>query len=166
MALSSQESLTALRIINPIGFLLLRCIIARQIITLPVQKVDYTPSGVQSVEIVYTGVVNSLFFDEAAVPQGTTIELASFVVPFSKFDGILRIDVSGQNTAVYDILINGVLSSRVRTSYFNTFASTVTFGNGPGDALTLGAGTTLKIMVTNLGSDAADFEARIEYLET
>jgi len=139
---------------------------ARPIITIPIQKVTYTPSGVQSVEIVYTGIVKSLFYDELAVPYNTPTELANFIVPFNKFNGILRVDVTGQNTAVYDILVNGVQTARTRTSYFNTFASTILFGNGPGDALTLGAGTVLKVMVTNVTDSPSDFECRIQYLET
>lgn len=139
---------------------------ARPIITIPIRKVNSIPSGVQSVEIVYTGIVKSVFFDEAAVAYNVPTELASFIVPFSKFNGVLRVDVTGQNTAVYDILINGDQVARTRTSYFNTFSNTILFGNGPGDALTLSAGTEMVVMVTNLVNSPSDFECRIQYLET
>jgi len=139
---------------------------ARPIITLPYKQVNYTPTGVQQVEIVYTGIVKTVFYDEVSVPYNTPTELAVFTVPFSKFNGILRIDMTGQNTAIFDILINGVQQARTRTSYFNTFANTVLFGNGPSDALTLGAGTVLKVIVTNVTDSPADFECRVQYLET
>ena len=89
-----------------------------------------------------------------------------YLVPIGKFDGILRVDVSGQNTAVYDIIINGAPAMKIRTSYFNTFSATEVFGNGPSDALTLNPGDEIKVRVTNLGAGASDFESRIQYLET
>ena len=141
--------------------------VARPIITLPIVKA--VPSGGGSpinVTIEYTGIVYSRFYTIAAVPHNTTVDLMVYLVPIGKFDGILRVDVSGQNTAVYDIIINGAPAMKIRTSYFNTFSATEVFGNGPSDALTLNPGDEIKVRVTNLGAGASDFESRIQYLET
>ena len=141
-------------------------IVARPIITLPIIKSIPSGGGLPvAINIVYTGIVYSKFYSLSGIGN-TPTTLAIFTTPAGKFDGILRIDVSGQNTAIFDILINGAPAMKIRTSFFNTFSATEVFGNGREDALTLNPGDILKIRVTNVGAGLSDFEGRIQYLET
>lgn len=108
-----------------------------------------------NVNAINTG-VNEFTFNELVIAAGATTTLISQLFP-SEYK-LRRVRGSGETIAVYSIKFGASGVDKLRSTYTD-FNATFDFETG----ITIPAGTTVNIDVTNAGSAPAQFSAQILY---
>lgn len=108
----------------------------------------------------------SVFNEITSVPSGVATLVASYTVPMAVTNSYLqRIEMSGENIAVFDIQINSVVSARKRTYWGDFNAVSVFISDEPTRGLSLNPEDVVQVWVIHMRPSAADFEARIQAVE-
>jgi hypothetical protein len=121
------------------------------------------PSGIQKVQITSEtpGIPLSFFSEVSSVAAGATVSVLSYTVPPATTQMLQKVDVSGSNIAIYDIIINGSTFARKRTYFGGSLSDSVDCGGG----FTLSSGDQVVVTVNNFRPSAGDFEVRIQLLQ-
>lgn len=97
-----------------------------------------------------------------SVVSGITTTVVTYTVPVGKTNTLERVSVSGENIALFTVLINGTIIDRQRT-YFGgelnaqfEYMSTGNFGT------VLNAGDVVSVQVLHTRPSSANFEGRIQ----
>lgn len=109
-----------------------------------------------------SGVVLSLFAETLGVGSLTTATLLSYTVPALKVLYLTRIDVSGNNIAKYDVLLDAVVAARKRTWMGSPLNESFDFNESLARGVKLLAGQTLEVKVLHERPYVGDFEARLQ----
>lgn len=110
------------------------------------------------------GTVVNVYNESNSIASGATVAINTYTVPVGKTSTLQIIEVGGQNIAIYDIYVNSSKIARKRTYFGGSLSSNINFYEGSG--LVLNTGDVLQIQVTNFRPTTADFESRIQVIET
>lgn len=101
-------------------------------------------------------------YDEAlAVPTGVTTEIVSYTVPATKEIVLERVEASGENIAVYTILVNSVVIATQR-SFWGEINAKFDFLSKASLGKVLVAGDIITVEVLHNRPSVGNFEARIQ----
>lgn len=128
------------------------------------------PDGSINVNVVtsfvsLTNVVLNNYGEANSVVSGATTQIASYTVPIDKISIIQKIEVSGENIAKYQVLVNGVAIGTMRTYFGGALNATVDYLTGQDNGLVLLVGDTVSVNVLHNRPNLANFEARIQVLQ-
>lgn len=105
----------------------------------------------------------TLFSDVSSVPASTITDVLTYTVAPDQQLSLARIEMSGDNIAVYEYYVNNVIAGRLRTYYGGPLNATFEFEDYPTKGLKpLVAGDVLKVRVTHQRPYVGAFEARIQ----
>lgn len=108
-----------------------------------------------------TGTFESVYNEVTSVASGTPTIVQTYIVPLATTANIQRIQLSGTNIAMYELLINSVLQDKIRTYFLDLNGEFVFSDNG----YPLVSGDIVEIQVTHNRPDLGDFNSRIQVVE-
>lgn len=114
--------------------------------------VDFSPSAIS---------VNA-FNQVSAVPSGVLTQIVSYTVPALQQNVLERVSVSGENIALYTVLINGTPVDMQRTYFGGALNTQFDFTSSGNLGTVLSSGDVVSVTVLHNRPDAADFESRIQ----
>jgi|SRR6267143_2100879 len=104
----------------------------------------------------------NVFATASAVPSGSEVLIATYTVPPAKTFHLVRVDISGDNVAKYNLYVNALVIAKRRTWFGGNISETIEFLDGHKVGLKLIAGDVIEIKVFNYRPDPADFDGRIQ----
>ena len=113
-----------------------------------------------------SGTIINTYGDVSSVASSTTTTVVSYTTPIGKTGVLHRVEYGGENIAVYDVEVNSVLIARRRTYFNGPMSDQFDFGLSNGIGVDLVAGDVVRLRVTHYRPLVADFEGRIEVLES
>ena len=110
--------------------------------------------------------IESIYDEETLVPSGSTVVVTSYTVLPGFITFLQKVDVSGNNIAQYDLLVNSIRIDRRRT-WFNGggLDTTFAFADDPVGGLQLNVGDIIEVIAYNFRPDPGDFNARIQVVK-
>jgi len=109
--------------------------------------------------VVVVNAAVSAFIDEYneinSVAQGVLSTIVSYTVPVAKTLSLEKVEVSGENIAIFEVLINSITKGKRRT-YWGKFNSDFEF-----KGFTVAAGLTVEVKVIHTRTVAASFNANL-----
>lgn len=106
--------------------------------------------------------VLSRYAEANQVVSGSTTQINTYTVPPGKVSLIQKIEISGENIAKFQVLINGVVQGTRRTYFGSALNTTFDFTTGQDNGFVINAGDVLSVTVLHDRPYLADFEARIQ----
>lgn len=117
-----------------------------------------------SLQLEANGTVKNIY--AATLVAGTQSgTILNYTVPNGKSALILSIEVSGENIATYDVLLNSSSFAKKRTYFSGPLNEVIHIGSTAVDAYPLVSGDNIEVNVTNFRPSSANFEARFQYIE-
>jgi len=97
-----------------------------------------------------------------AVVSGITTTIVTYTVPVGKTNALERISVSGENIALYTVLINGTPIDAQRTYFGGELNAQFEFMSTGNFGVLLNAGDIVSVTVLHMRPSSANFEGRIQ----
>lgn len=97
-----------------------------------------------------------------SVASGSTTTVVTYMVPGSKTNVLERISVSGENIALYTVLLNGVPFDTQRTYFGGALNTQFEFTSLGNLGTILNPGDIISVTVLHNRPSAANFEGRIQ----
>jgi|SRR6185437_202160 len=104
-----------------------------------------------------TNTTITTFGQISAVPAGVETQIVTYTVPGGDSFSLTYVHLSGDNGAVFNLYINGVIQDRCRT-YWCNFTTFMDFGNG----IPMNAGDIVSVKVIHYRPEVGDFASRIQ----
>jgi hypothetical protein len=105
--------------------------------------------------------VVSYFSEANAVPAGVSTDVLTFHVDSSQPFFLLRVDVGGENVAVFDVLVGDSTIARSRI-WHTTFTQRIEFSDGTTGGFYIPAASIIKVKVLHNRPWIGNFEARLQ----
>lgn len=106
--------------------------------------------------------VLSIYGAANAVISGVSVQIISYTVPVNKVSILEKVEVSGENIANYQVLVNGIVQGSLRTYFGSDLNLTFDFITGQENGFVLIAGDVVSVRVYHTRPTAAEFDARIQ----
>jgi hypothetical protein len=116
-------------------------------------------------EAISNGIILSIFGAIVALGSGSETLIISYTVPAAKTAKLLRTEFSGTNISTYNLYLNTVLISTIRTHHGSGLSDDMLFSGGTADGLPLIAGDLLELKTIHARPTSADFDGRIQVVE-
>lgn len=124
---------------------------------------SYDSSPIPCTDI--AGEVEKVLYSEVgSVPSAVETTVSSYTVPVAKRFYIHRIEVSGDNVAVYRVRVNGLDKAKKRT-WWTKFNETFDFTCFPKSGLKVVAGDVVTVSVIHNSVSVGSFNASIQGAE-
>lgn len=127
------------------------------------------PDGSINVNVISSDIDSSQYVSSYAevtsVPSASTTTINTYTVPVAKEAFLQKIDVSGTNIAMYEVLVNAVVQDKARTYFGNSLNDTFDFSSFSQDGYRLVTGDIVLVRVTHNRPNVGDFNARIQIVE-
>jgi hypothetical protein len=107
-------------------------------------------------------VVISRYGEANAAASGATVQVTTYTVPPNKVSILQKVEMSGENIAKFQILLNGNPISTLRTYFGGELNAIADFTTGQDNGLVLKAGDIVSLTAVHNRPYAADFEGRIQ----
>lgn len=131
-------------------------------------SIEPNPGGSINVVVVDAPVAgqheSNTYNQVTSVANGVVTQIVSYTVPFAKTACLHKIQVSGDNFAVYDVLLNGSPIATQRT-WYGQFNANFDFFTAVTAGLTLIAGDIVSVRVLHTRPFLGTFDARIQLIE-
>jgi hypothetical protein len=109
--------------------------------------------------------VISTYGEVIGVSGGVTTQLVTYTVPAGYEAIIQRCQLSGENIARYDLLINSTVVDTVRTYYGSDLTERFDWTTGNNSGYIVNAGSTISVQVLHNRPYSGTFEARLQVLQ-
>lgn len=103
----------------------------------------------------------SVYNSVSSVSSSILTTILSYTVPVGKTDYLGKIEISGTNTAQYEIFINGNPNGLKRTYFGGSLNETLDYSFGNETGLKLNTGDIVEVKVIHGRPSLGDFEARL-----
>ena len=127
------------------------------------------PDGSLNVNVVSSeassGNYKSIFAEISSVASSIQTNIQTYVVPLGKIAFLQKIDCAGTNIAKYEVLVNGIVQSRMYTYFGSALNDTFEFADFSESGYPLTAGDSVTIRVEHFRPFIGDFNARIQVTE-
>ena len=129
---------------------------------------EINPDG--SINVVFTGIappgipVNT-YSAVTSVPSATTTTIATYTIPVGKSSQLDRIEFSGSNIGIFQVLINGTVKSTQRTWFNGPLSGTFEYVTSNLYGYGLVAGDIVKLQITHTRPNVGNFEGRIQTVD-
>lgn len=110
-------------------------------------------------------IVRNKYGAVAGLAANTQTTVVSYTVPPGRASILQRAVASGENIAKYDVLINGIVQSTLRTYFAGGFNAEFEFTTGQNNGIVLEAGDVVLLRVIHQRPQLADFDGRIQIYE-
>lgn len=132
------------------------------------ETLEINPDGSINVNIVGSDEVGTIinnYNEIIAVPAATPSTIVSYTVPVGKSAVLDKVEYSGSNIGVYEILLNGSPIAKKRTWFNGTLDGEVNFKSSNSSGLPLVANDIISITVTHNRPFVGDFASRIQAVQ-
>ena len=109
-----------------------------------------------------SGISINEYNEISSVASGITTTVVTYTVPVGKQNVLERISVSGENIALYIVLINGVTIDTQRTYFGGNLNVQFEFMSSINAGTVLNAGDIVSVTVLHNRPSVANFEGRIQ----
>ena len=103
--------------------------------------------------------------EAAAVASGATTTIVSYTVPVAKTASLERVSVSGENIALYTVLVNAIVIDTRRTWFGGALNTEFNFMSTSNAGRPLVAGDVVLVQVLHNRPTIANFQSRIQLTE-
>lgn len=105
------------------------------------------------------------YAESLSVPSGSTTTIVTYTVPIGKTASLQRVAVSGENIALFTVLVNAVVIDSRRTWFGGSLNTDFNFSATSDAGIDLVAGDVVTVQVLHNRPSTGDFEARIQVIE-